>query len=84
MEWRDSGRRLTFFGVDGRVTGFLILVLYHPRLWTFGLMLLCVCVLIFLERKGYNLPNAMRKVRVFLTGNKKAAVSSRRVQRTDL
>lgn len=82
--WRDSGRRLTLFGVDGRAGFLLLLVLYRPRWWTLGVALFGIIILILLERKGYQIPNAIRRVRIFFTGNKKAAVSSRRMERTDL
>ncbi len=81
--WRESGRQLTFFGIDGRAMFLLLVVLYAPRLWTLSLALLGIIALILMERKGYNIPNAMRKARILFTGNTKAAVVGRRVGRPD-
>ena len=38
--WRESGRNLTFFGIDGRAMFLILLVLYRPRLWTLGVAVL--------------------------------------------
>lgn len=81
--WRESGRNLTFFGIDGRAMFLILLVLYRPRLWTLGVAVFGICLLIFLERKGYTIPNAMRRLRVFFTGPNKLAVMGRRLGRSD-
>lgn len=81
--WRESGRQLTFFGVDGRAMFLLLVVLYAPRLWTLGLAFAGIIVLILMERQGYNIPNAMRKARILFTGPLKAAVVGRRQGRSD-
>ena len=81
--WRESGRYLTFFGIDGRAMFLILLVLYRPRLWTLGVAVLGMVMLILLERQGYTIPNAMRRLRVLFTGPNKLAVVGRRLGRSD-
>lgn len=81
--WRESGRNLTFFGIDGRAMFLILLVLYRPRLWTLGVAVLGMVLLILLERQGYTIPNAMRRLRVLFTGPNKLAVVGRRLGRSD-
>ena len=76
--WRDSGQFLTFFGIDGRAMFLLLLVLYRPRLWTLAVAAAGMFVLILLQRSGYTIPNALRRLRVFMTGPLKPAVVGRR------
>lgn len=77
--WRDSGQFLTFFGIDGRAMFLLLLVLYRPRLWTLGVAATGMFILILLQRSGYTVPNALRRLRVLATGPlKPAVVGSRR------
>lgn len=81
--WRESGKALTFFGIDGRVMFLLLLVLYRPRWWTLSLAVFGIVLLILLERNGYTIPNAIRRIRVFFTGPNKLAVIGRRLGRSD-
>ncbi len=80
--WRDTGQPLVFFGVDGRAMFLLLLVLYRPRLWTLGVAAFGMALLLILNRQGYSVPNAMRKLRVFVTGPNKLAVVGRRRGKT--
>lgn len=80
--WRDTGQPLVFFGVDGRAMFLLLLVLYRPRLWTLGVAAFGMALLLILNRQGYSVPNAMRKIRVFMTGPNKLAVVGRRRGKT--
>ena len=80
--WRESGQTLTFFGVDGRAMFLLLLVLYRPRLWTLGVAAVGMGVLLILNRQGYTVPNAMRRIRVVFTGPNKLAVVGRRRGKT--
>lgn len=69
--WRDTGKTVRFFGVDGRVAVGFVLVLVHISLWTFGLSLLLMVLFGLLERFDYSLPNAARKLRVMIGGRVK-------------
>lgn len=81
--WRETGRTLTFFGIDGRAMFVLLVWLYHPRMWTVVGGLLFFTLLMLLNRKGYSVPNAIRRSRVLITGNVKSAVAGRRKGRSD-
>lgn len=71
--WRDTGKTVRFFGVDGRVAIGLVLVLVHISLWTLGISVGLMLVFTLLERFDYTLPNAARKLRVMISGRKKWA-----------
>ena len=81
--WRESGRMLTFFGIDGRAMFLILLVLYRPRFWTLGVAVLGMAALVILGHRGYTIPNAMRRLRVLFTGPNKLAVVGRRLGRSD-
>lgn len=81
--WRESGRTVKFFFVDGRATFFLLIMLYHFSLFTFGLGILSLVFLAVLENYGYNIPNALRKLRVIIFGRSRPAVIGRRRGRSD-
>lgn len=71
MHWRDSGRVVKFFKVDGRVAIGLVIWIIH---WSWVTFSLAVGLMIFfgiLERFDYTLPNAARKLRILLIGKKK-------------
>jgi len=80
--WRETGRKITFFGLDGRAMFLLLFVLYAPRWWTLALALLGIAVFVWLERRGYTVPNALRKMRIFLTGNVKRAAHRSRIKKS--
>lgn len=81
--WYNTGRPFRFFGVDGRIVFLLALCMYHPRLWTLGVALATGAVLMFLEYKGYTIPNALRRLRVLLMGRRRPAVIGHRLGRSD-
>ena len=81
--WRESGRMLTFFGIDGRAMFLILLVLYRPRYWTLAVAILGMAVLVIMGHRGYTIPNAMRRLRVLFTGPNKLAVVGRRLGRSD-
>lgn len=69
--WRDSGRPVRFFGVDGRAAAALLLVLVHISLVTLGVAVGVILFFSLLERFDYTLPNAARKLRVMISGRRK-------------
>lgn len=84
-QWRDTGRQVRFLGiVDGRAAAFLIIMIYHISWWTFALAVLGVAVLVILERKGYSIPNALRRLRVLLLGPSRPADTGTRRSRSDM
>lgn len=71
--WRDTGRPIRFFGVDGRAASGLLLVLLHISMLTLSIALVLIVTFALLERFDYTLPNAWRKLRVLVSGRKKRA-----------
>lgn len=72
--WRDSGKTIRFFGVDGRAAIGLIFVLVHISVITICLSIFMMLAFSTLERFDYALPNAARKFRVMISGRKKRTV----------
>jgi hypothetical protein len=71
--WRDSGKPVRFFGVDGRAAVGLLIVLLHISIVTLSISILLMVIFSTLERFDYTLPNAGRKFRVMISGRKKKA-----------
>lgn len=71
--WRDNGRPIRFFGVDGRAAISILLVLAHISLVTIVLAALILVVFTGLERFDYTIPNALRKLRSLLAGKRRYA-----------
>lgn len=84
IKWRDTGRDVTIFGMDGRVAMLFSVWLYRPRMWTFALLISFVVLLVVLRRFGYTIPNALRYLRLFITGRRKPAHSRGRSRASDL
>jgi len=82
-QWRNTGKTVRFFMVDGRAMVFLLLAIYHISYWTAGLCVLGIALLTLLENKGYTLPNAARKLQILIIGKKKSAVTAKRLGRSD-
>jgi intracellular multiplication protein IcmT len=77
--WRNTMKPVRFFQFDARAGFFIILVLIHARLWTFGLMITVNLIFWILERKGLSFAAAMRAARAWLVGAyRPAMVYSRR------
>lgn len=70
--------------VDGRAAFLLMLMIYHISWWTFSLAVGGIIVLVLLERKGYTIPNALRRLRVLLIGPLRPADTGTRRSRSDL
>lgn len=72
--WRDSGRQVRFFILDGRLTIFVLLFFFHISYVTAVLAVIAMLFFYALEYKGYTIPNAMRAFSVFLSGKKRKGV----------
>lgn len=72
--WRDSGRMVKVGPFDGRLMIFFIVFLLFPSFFLFYLIIAAVLFFYGLEYVGYTLPNAWRKIFVFLAGKKKSGV----------
>lgn len=74
--WRDSGRPVRFFMVDGRAAWAIVLLLVNWSITTLAITLLVFAVLVMMEQFfGYNLPNAKRRLRILFWGKNKRGVS---------
>lgn len=83
ISWRDTGRSMRFGPVDARILGLVMIWLYHVKLWTFAIGVIGVAILAIVEWKGYTIPNALRRISVFMMGTHRPAVSPRRLGRSD-
>lgn len=84
MQWRDSGRSVRFLGImDGRAAFLLMLMIYNISWWTFFVAVGGIGALALMERKGYSIPNAMRRLRVLIVGPVRPADTGTRRSRVD-
>lgn len=84
ISWRDTGRQIRFLGVvDGRAAILLMIAMYHISWWTFGIAVAGIVALVLLERKGYSIPNAFRRLRVLITGPVRSSDNGTRRGRSD-
>lgn len=73
--WRDTGRSFKFFGLDGRSVPFILLVgadITSSKLWIIAL--LAVVIFSSLQYFGYTPPNAFRKLRSFMIGDRRLGI----------
>lgn len=66
--WRNTMKTVRFFKFDARAGLFVIVVLVHMRIWTFGALILVLMLFSLLERKGLSFPAAIRALRAWLVG----------------
>lgn len=77
--WRNTMKPVRFFQFDARSALFVLLVLVHARLWTFGLLIAVLMIFWLLERKGLSFMAAIRSIRSWVVGPYRPAwVASRR------
>ena len=72
--WRNTGLGLRFLGVDGRMAGSVVVLLYYPTLMSLYFFIGTIAILATLEQFGYSVPNALRKLRAMITGNTRSAI----------
>lgn len=72
--WRNSMRPVRFFGLDARAAFPFVLLLLHARWSTFFLVLASTFVFRILEKNGLTFSSAMRRFRLFITGNDRPAL----------
>lgn len=73
--WRDSARIPRFFGLDARAAFPLILFLLHIRIWTLVLAIIATLVFAIIERYGFSVSVALRRLRCLVVGNRKMSQS---------
>ena len=79
--WRDSGRPIRLGPVDGRAAVLILVALYMMKIIIILVCLLGMVGLFVLEKRGYTIPNALRKLNVMVMGKVRPAVSPRRRNR---
>lgn len=72
--WRETGRMVKVGPFDGRLMIFLIVFLLFPSFFLFYTIIVAILFFYGLEYVGYTLPNAIRKIGIFFSGNKKNGV----------
>ncbi len=72
--WRDNMRPARFFMFDARAALMIVLLLIHPRPWTFVLFVLALVLFNVLERFGLTFEAALRRLRSWLCGNDRPAI----------
>lgn len=83
MNWRNIGRQLRFYSLDGRSIFLIIFFLYSWSYVTFWILIFGFILLWLIERRGYTLPNAWRKVKAWIGGPHRPSVTPRRQGRSD-
>lgn len=83
MMWRDSGQPVKLGPIDGRATIFIFFALYSMSLKAIFLCFVGIIGLVVLERFGYTIPNALRRLNVVVMGRHRVAVTARRRSRID-
>lgn len=72
--WRDSARKIRFFGMDVRIAFLLFFFLIHIRFWTFFVVLFGICFLTLVDYYGFSLVVFGRCIRGILAGPRKVSV----------
>lgn len=72
--WRDNMRPARFFMFDARAALMIVLLLVHPRPWTFMLFILALILFNILERFGLTFESALRRLRAWLCGSERPAI----------
>jgi hypothetical protein len=71
--WQYSALMTRFFLVDGRASFAILILIYTPSLTSLILAIAFFGFLGALEYTGYDIPNSFRKLRLWVSGNYKAA-----------
>ena len=71
--WRDSARPVKFFIWDGRAVFPLVIMLFYPTLWTFGISVALMFFFSILNRYGFTPIIFLRWFRSLIAGPHKTA-----------
>lgn len=67
--WRDSARSLRLFIFSAYVAIPLLLFLLHITMWTFGLLVATIILMVVIERFGFTVPVAVLAARAWCAGS---------------
>lgn len=76
--WRASMKMPRFLMFDARVLAAFLLLVFHLRMWTFGVLCVTALALWLIETYGYRFPNALRGVRSLIAGRDRPAFARNR------
>jgi len=72
--WRDTMRPARFFMFDARSAMLIVMLLVHPRMYTFAFFVTVMFFFYMLERVGLTFESALRRIRSWLAGNERPAL----------
>ena len=70
--WRDTARPVRFYGFDARLVVFLSAWVFFPGWWTSALVGVAVLGFWAAERRGYRFAAALRGLRAWSAGRRRA------------
>lgn len=73
VEWKETMRTPSFFGLDGHVVSALPLFLIHMRWWTLGVLILTFVFFMLLRIFRYRPSSAIRLIRSACAGSNRPA-----------
>lgn len=79
--WRNSMRPVRFFGFDARAAFPFLLLLVYARLITLVLAIISTILFYFLEKYGLTFDAAIRRLRSYISGQKRPALMTFRLRR---
>ncbi len=72
--WRDTGRQVKVGPLDGRLIIFFVLFFLFPSFIMLYLVLAAMVFFYGLQYMGYTMPNAIRKLKILISGKHKKGV----------
>ncbi len=69
--WRDSARQIKIGPLDARLIIFFVLWMVNPNKPLLILAAIALTFFYILDYMGYTLPNAIRKIKVIISGKRK-------------
>lgn len=72
--WRDTMRPARFFMFDARSALVVVILIFHPRLYTVVFFVIFMFLFYLLERVGLTFEAALRRMRSWLAGVERPAI----------
>ena len=83
VPWRDSMRPVRFYAFDARLLVLLVAWVFFPSWWTTAVVVGAAIGFRIAEGRGYRLRAAMRALRVWSAGERRAVFAQRAHRFTD-
>lgn len=81
--WRNSGRQVKFLMFNWTAALLLLFLIFFTSFKMLLIVIVSMSVLGILNYFGFTIPNALRRLRIKLTGRYKSAVTTKRMSRSD-